>query len=82
MLKLRMKANGRESLVIGLTPVKLAELLADGLMLIEGTSFGLDDKMIVIMVGPSSKEMMQRLEENLPVRFPRDESGNYISVNS
>lgn len=82
MLRTRLKANGRESLIIGLNPNDLAELLADGIMLVEGTGYGLENKMIVLMVGPSSQEMMRRLEANLPVKFPRDEQGNYLPVNA
>ena len=83
MLKLRMKANGRESLVIGLTPTDMLKLISEGVLMLDGESFGLgEDRAIVLMAGMSHQEMMQSLEENLPVKFPKDDNGNYLPVNS
>lgn len=85
MMKCRIKTphNGRESLIVGLTYQDLTQFLCEGVVMIDGESLGLGpDKAVVLLVGEEHGDMVAALEANLPVKFPRDEAGELLTVNA
>lgn len=84
MLKLRLKGpNGNTLIFIGLGPKEI-EALAEAPLPVDGESLGLgEDVKLAIMAGSSPQAMLQEIEANMPVRFPRDEkTGAYLQVNT
>jgi hypothetical protein len=83
MLRGRLKGpGGNQLLVVGITVDDL-ETLAEGPITIAGDHYGIGaDKLIVIIAGADVKSIIAEIEAHLPVKFPRDESGDYIQVNA
>lgn len=85
MVKCRLKGpTGNTVIFLGLTPEDMAKTLMSGPILVDGEELGLGaNTMIAIVGGANPQSIIRELEENMHVKFPRDEkTGLYIQVNS